>query len=357
MIEHKLYAEDLSQINQLKLPWSNLDGSSILVTGATGLIGSILVDTLILRNEMRKADINIWVLGRNEATLRERFGKYFDKDYFHYILQDVSSKIVINMPIDYIIHAASKGDPYSFATDPVGVMNSNYMGMFQVLELAKEKHSKKVLYISSGEVYGIQSLTNAPDINKSAMGEEDYGYVNILNPRSCYASSKRATETLCASFGYQYGIDVTIARPCHTYGPTMLSSDSRVIGEFILKALQHSNIVMKSQGIQKRSYCYAADTAAALIYILLLGENGEAYNIANKNSIITIKELAELIARIAKTKVVFEIPEETDTKRDSNIVNGVLKSTKLEGLGWIPKYGIVEGIERTMRIYVDRRYL
>ena len=352
MLGHRLYEEDMKQINHIDIPWNMIEGKSILITGGTGLIGSVLVDALIYRNEMYQTNINIWVLGRNDATILEKFGSYVEKEYFHYIKQDVCDEINIDAPIDYIIHGASKGDPYSFANDPVGVMNANYLGMYQVLELAREKQVKKVLFISTGEVYGTQNKVNETTLKIEMLGlkESDYDYMDILNPRSCYASSKRAAETLCVSYSSQYGIKVSMARPCHTYGATMLDSDNRVIGEFIRKAEDHLDIVMKSQGIQRRSYCYVSDTVTALLYILLLGDNCTAYNIANKNSIITIKELAELIACKADTKVDFEMPEEIEKKGYSNIVNAVLDASKLEGLGWKPKYDIQEGIERTMQI-------
>lgn len=356
MLEHQLYKEDMIQINHIQIPWNKINGKTILITGGSGLIGSTLVDALIFRNEMQQANINIWILGRYEKTILDRFGKYLDKQYFHYLKQDVSEKINVDSSIDYIIHGASKGDPYSFVHDPVGVMNANYIGMYQVLELAREKRVEKVLFISSGEVYGIKTKENETTVFSEKIGlkESEYGYVDILSPRSCYASSKRAAETLCESYKIQYDVNISIARPCHTYGAAMLDSDNRVIGEFIRKAIKHSDIVMKSNGIQKRSYCYVSDTVSALLHILLLGDNGEAYNIANSNSIITIKELAELIAQKVEMKVIFEIPEEIEKKGYSDIVNAVLDASELEGLGWNPKYGILEGIERTMEILLQK---
>jgi|LSQX01.2.fsa_nt_gb nucleoside-diphosphate-sugar epimerase len=353
MMENKLYIEDLEQINKTDIPWEELQGKAVLVTGANGLIGSVLVDTLIYRNEVMQAETDIWVLVRNEDLLREKFGKYFGRKYFHYLIQDVCLDIKVEKKIDYIIHAASKGDPRSFVSDPVGIMNANYLGMLHVLELAKEKKSKKVIYISSGEVYGI---VKAETISSEYKGihEEEYGYLDILNPRACYASSKRAAETLCISYSKQYGIDVSIARPCHTYGPTMLESDSRVVNEFIRSTIEHSDIVLKSLGLQQRSYCYVADTAAAIFTLLLSGEKNEAYNISNPNSILTIKELAELLTRIGGTKIRYEIPDSIEKSGYSDIVHAVLDARKLYELFWRPSYDIEKGIIRSTKILADR---
>ena len=352
MLNHELYIEDLEQINSIHIPWERLENRSILITGGTGLIGSVLVDSLIYRNEEKNAGIAIWVLARNEVTLKERFADYINRPYFHYLIQDVCNQIDMDNPIDFIIHGASKGDPYSFVHDPVGVMNANYIGTYQVLELARKKSCEKVLFISSGEVYGVLDNMKRPigENSENGIKETEYGYLDILNTRSCYASSKRAAETLCISYSDKYGIKVNIARPCHTYGPTMQNTDSRVIGEFIRDALQHKNIVMKSEGVQERSYCYAADTVAALLTILLIGENSIVYNIANKVSVITIRRLAELIANKTGTKVIFNIPKSFEKKGYSDIIHAVLDASKLEDIGWHPNYGISDGIDRVMKI-------
>lgn len=359
MLKHKLYFEDLEQINSINISWELLDKKSILVTGGTGLIGSVLVDSMIYRNEEKKSDIDIWVLTRNEEVLKQRFGNYIEKKYFHYLIQDVSNNIEIEPSIDFIIHGAGKGDPYSFAHDPVGVMNANYLGAYQVLELSRKKKCKKVIFLSSGEVYGTYNKEITSDKERGASGikEGEYGYLDILNPRSCYSSSKRAAETLYVSYSKQYDIEICIARPCHTYSASMLSTDSRVIGEFIKKGIQHQDIIMKSEGIQTRSYCYVADTVSALFYILLYGVNSKAYNIANKNATLTIKELADIIALKSGVSVRYELPSMTEKQGYSNIRNAVLDPSLLESLGWIPQYNIMDGIDRMFQIISDNYYM
>ncbi len=347
MINHVIYQEELNRITESSLPWNNLDGCNLLITGASGLIGSMLADVIIYHNKNKNGNINLWLMGRNEAALKLRYGNYMKDSYVHFLVQDVCKEIEINTPIDYIVHGAGKGDPQSFAEDPVGVMNANYIGMFRVLELARKKHTKKVVYISSGEVYGILDPIRCKE---AGMKESDYGYLDIINPRACYASSKRAAETLCISYKEQYGINVSIARPCHTYGAAMSEKDSRVIGEFLRCAIDKRNIIMKSPGLQKRSYCYIADTAEALLYIMLKGKNGCAYNISNSKSVITIRELAELIAKKADIKVTFQNSQEAEKRGYSNIMNAVLDSAALEEIGWKPYYTIEEGLNRALTI-------
>lgn len=344
MFKKLLYEEDLQYINECNLPWDLLKGKSILITGATGLIGSVLLDSLMYRNVYKKSEIMIWALARNENIIKERFGNYLESKCFNYIKQDVSLKINIDFKIDYIIHAASKGDPYSFASDPVGVMNANYQGMYQVLELARKQNSK-VIFISSGEIYGNQPTALQ---KKNGFIESDYGYIDILSPRSGYASSKRAAETLCAAYISQYNLNVNVARPCHTYGYSMLDSDSRVVGEFLRKANKRETIIMKSQGLQERSYCYVADTVTAIYTILLLGKNGQSYNIANRKSNTTIRNIAMVLAEVSGVDVVFEEANEFEKKGYSDINRAVLNPTKLELLGWNSRYGINEGMSRIL---------
>lgn len=346
MFNNAIYHEELIRITETSLPLHLLDGSTLLITGASGLIGATLADIIIFYNSHKNGNINLWLMGRNECAMKLRFKNAMGIKNVHFLINDVCNEININSPIDYIVHAAGKGDPKSFVDDPVGVMNANYIGMYQVLELARKKCSKKVVYISSGEVYGILDS----NLHKTGMRESDYGYLDILTQRACYASSKRAAETLCISYVEQHGMDVSIARPCHTYGATMSKKDSRVIAEFLRNAIRKSDIIMKSPGLQKRSYCYVSDTAEALLYILLKGISGRAYNIANSLSVITIRDLADLIAAKANINVKYQEADKIEKKGYSDIMDAILDPTALEELGWRPKYTINEGIERVLSI-------
>lgn len=317
------YKEDLLKVATLDLPWNKLSGCNILITGATGLIGSCLVEVLMSRPDK---DYNVYASGRNEERARNRFKEFADNPFFHFFKYDVMKPLDGEVEFQYIIHAASNASPNFFATKPVEVIKSNIQGLSNLMEYGLCHGMKRVLYVSSGEVYGE---------GDGRVFTEDYsGYVNCISPRSCYPSSKRAAETLCVSFAQEYGADVVIARPSHTYGPHFTESDNRVYAQFIQNVLRGEDIVMKSTGAQFRSWCYVVDCVSALLYILLKGENGQAYNVADSSSNISIKELAEMIATIGGKKVKIDLPTDAEKAGFNVVTKSVFSTDKLEGLGW-----------------------
>jgi nucleoside-diphosphate-sugar epimerase len=319
------------------LPWEKLSGCNILVTGATGLIGSCLVN-MLMDNPLR--DYQVYALGRNEKRAAARFSQYTEDSAFHFIHGDVTRPLESDIPFQYIIHAASNGSPIFFVNNPVEVMKSNLFGVANLMEYGLSHGMKRFLYVSTGEVYG----QNEAEL----LDENSYGYVDILNTRSCYPSSKRAAETLAMCYAGEYGADVVVARPCHTYGPHFTESDNRVYAQFIRNVLDGEDIVLKSAGTQYRSWCYVEDCVAALLYILLKGKSGEAYNIADKNSVVTIRELAEIIARITGRKVVMQVPTDSEKKEFTPIKHAVFDTSKLEGLEWQVTGTMEEKLKRTI---------
>jgi nucleoside-diphosphate-sugar epimerase len=251
---------------------------------------------------------------------------------------------MFDFPADYIIHAGGNAHPAAFQTDPVGTMIGNIFGTHSLLEYGRTHGTKRLLYVSSGEVYGQMD----PDLDE--FEENDCGYVDSTSPRSCYPASKRAAENLCASYWKQYGLETVIVRPCHTYGPTITDSDSRATAQFFRNALHGEDIVLKSAGTQLRSYCYAADCASAIMTVLACGESGQAYNSANPEDKITIAGLAETIAEAAGRNVIFAESDATDLAQRTPITKQVLSSKKLEALGWRGRYSTKEGVEHTLRI-------
>ena len=330
MAEINPYRQDLDKVvQQLNVPQEG----NILITGATGLIGSCLVDLL-----MRHSFCHIYAMGRNSQRAEQRFADYWQQPRFHFIRHDICQSLECTENFHYIIHAASNASPNFFQQSPVEVMKSNLDGLCHLVEYGLRHQMKRMVYISSGEVYG--------EGDGSVFTEESSGHIDILSPRACYPSSKRAAETLCAAYIQEYGADIVIARPCHTYGPYFTESDNRVYAQFIRNILNDEDIVMKSRGEQFRSWLYVVDCAVAMLLLLIKGNSGEAYNVANEESNITIRQLAEEIAKIGKKKVVFDLAENGNT---TPITKAVFSTEKLNQLGWKPLFSIEEGLAHTIQ--------
>lgn len=317
------YIDNIKSLTAIDLPWDKLSGKNILITGATGMICSTLVEVLMSREGM---DYHVYASGRNESKVKTVFARFVDCPNFHFIKYDVREPLDSNIVFHIIIAGAGVASPQLYASDPVSVMKSNFNGVDNLLSYGVNHGLEQFLYVSSGEIYGE---------GDGRVFTEDYsGYVNCATLRACYPSAKRATESLCVAYGHQYGIDVRIARPCHIYGPNFNDSDKRVYAQFIRNVLRGEDIVMKSTGAQFRSWCYVVDCASAMLHILLKGENGQAYNIADDSSNISIKELAEMIASIGGKKVVIDLPSDAEKAGYNVVTKSVFSTDKLEGLGW-----------------------
>ena len=318
-----------------------LRNKSILVTGATGTIGSFVADALIRYSQKNNADTVIYLGGRNAEKLRHQFGIQKNVDFLQY---DMNAPIGFNVHVDYIIHAAGNAHPAAFNGNPVGTTMGNIESTFRLLEYLRLHEGKRLLYVSSGEVYG------QGDVSLDSFDELYSGYLDVLSPRSCYPLSKRMTENLCSSYWKQYGVESVIVRPCHTYGPYMTETDNRAHAQFFRNALDGENIILKSAGTQFYSYLYVMDSVSGLLTVLLNGESGEAYNISDDASDIMLKDLAAIIADYAGNKVVFEIPDAVESAGYSKATKARLDSSKLNGLGWKAKYDIKTGIARTIEM-------
>lgn len=343
---HPLYEEDLrSAASDLN---GRLDGKRVLITGATGLIGSFMVDVLAWLNETADAGIEIYAAGRREEGMRSRFGEMVDRDYFHYVKYDARAHADFDFEAEYVFHAACSAHPLAYATDPVGTMQANLMGTMQLLEYIRKYPGTGFVFLSTGETYG-----ENPDLPEG-FSEDSHGYVDPMNPRSCYPESKRGAETLCASYAAQFGLNARVARLCHVYGPTITPDNSRADAQFLRKALAGEAIVMKSTGSQVRSFCYVADAARALFTVMLDGEKGNAYNIANKKSVASIREYAEVLAKAGGVELTFDLPPEAEKAGYSKVTRAVLNPAKLEKLGWQPAYSLEKGLEHTYHISADK---
>lgn len=333
---HPLYRNDIEtilSINGIDI----LKGKSVLITGATGLLGVHLIDAL-----MALGGVKIYAVGRNKDKARVRLGEYYDNPFFTFIEQDVCEPFPNDIQVDYIIPGASNTHPLAYSQFPIETIMINIKGIEHALELAT-RCKATVLYMSTVEIYG-NSLTDDPI-------KEDYnGKLNLSTSRSCYTESKRVSEALCQSYISEKGIDVKIVRLSRSFGPTMLESDSKASSQFILKALANDNIILKSKGEQFFSYTYVTDAVAAMLYIMIHGACGQAYNISSEKCNVYLKEFAQICAEYNKKSVVFELPSEIEQKGFSIASKAVLDNTKLRTLGFSPKYEIKDAIIRTIEI-------
>lgn len=331
------YMRDLHRIRSAVPHLERLENSRVLITGAGGLILSALVDFLMSLD----CGIQVYAAARSREKIEKRFSHWADRPDFHFVQYDALKPLDCEESFDYLIHGASNANPASYSAQPVETMLANFTGMHNILRYAADCNAKRVLYVSSSEVYGKKE-------GGDAYGEQEYGFVDILNPRACYPSSKRAAETLCAAYCQQYGVDTVIVRPGHVYGPTATPADNRASSQFPRDVLAGRNIVMKSAGTQLRSYCYVLDCVSAMVAVLLCGESGAAYNISNRNSVVTIRQMAEAFASAAGCKLVFENPTDAERRSYNLMDNSALDATALENLGWQGLFDLESGVKATL---------
>lgn len=330
------YLRDLSQAAMDVPECGVLKGSRVLITGASGLICSGLVDVL-----MAMGDVHVYAAGRDVRKLQSRFSYWQGREELHFCAYDALAHLSWEETFDYYIHGASNASPAAYSREPVQTMLANLTGLNGLLEYAAAHKGKRVLYISSSEVYGKREADRS-------YREGDYGYVDILNPRACYPSAKRAAETLCAAYSDQYGLDTVIVRPGHVYGPTATASDNRASTQFPRDALAGKDIVMKSAGTQLRSYCYVLDCASAILTVLLRGETAHAYNISNPESVVTIRQMAQAFADAAGVRLVFTDATAAEAKSYNLMDRSDLDAAALEALGWQGRFDLDAGVKATL---------
>ena len=323
-----------------------LPGSAVLITGATGLIGSCVVDTLYLLNQKYNLEYGIYASARNLNRLRDRFS--YDKERsIRFVVQDVTSPLDENLKIDYIIHTASLADPVSYAEMPVETILTNILGHKSMLDYCRQHNKTRLVITSTFEVYG-------EGAGKAELKETFVGNLNFNILRSGYPESKRCSEVLARSYGEEYGVDYVIGRLSSVYGPTMSDGDSKAHAQFFRNALSGNDIVLKSPGTQKRSYTYVIDVVSALLFLCLNGESGETYNISNSNSVCTIAELASMIAGMTGHKIIYDLPTEIERKGFSTPKDTVLDCRKINNLGWRGRYDIEEGLSKSINILKNK---
>ena len=341
--------EDLVNIYHTDIPWSRFFNKTILISGASGFLPAYLVESLLYINKKNpSANIKVIALVRNEANARNRFSHYLTSKDLILLVQDVCEEIRLTTKIDFIIHAASQASPKYYGKDPVGTINANVIGTTNLLKLAKLNNVEGFLYFSSSEVYG-----NLPN-SMIPTSEDNFGFINPVNLRSCYSEGKRAGETICISWHHQYKIPIFIVRPFHTYGPGMSLDDGRVYADFVRDIVECKDIEMKSDGKAIRAFCYISDATLAFFKVLLEGEVGNAYNVGNDNCVTSIVDLAEKLVKIfpERNLNVIKVKQENEAYINTSISKNIPNINKIKKLNWNPKIKILEGFNRTIQYYI-----
>ncbi len=351
MMNNPLYEDDLRLIASFQaISWERLKDSSILLSGATGMIGSLLVDAILFKDDKEELNCKVIALGRNEEKARKRFGSAWTSEFLQFVECDVNKAETIptDVKADYVLHLASNTHPVAYATDPIGTITANIIGTQNMLDLAVRCEAKRFLFASSNEIYG----ENRGDVE---LFDESYcGYIDCNTLRAGYPESKRCGEALCQAYKRQKGIDVVIARLTRSFGPTLQLTDTKALTQFLKNGLNQENIVLKSAGTQYYSYTYAADAITGLLTVLTKGENGEAYNVADQWCDIRLRDLAKMIADLSGTEVIFDLPNETEAAGFSKATKARLDGSKLKGFGWSPLHSLPEAIKKTLSILGDK---
>ena len=343
-----LYLDDINSIANSDLLWHKLRNGSVLISGSTGLLGSFLIDVLMEKN-LKGLNCRIYALGRSVQKAEIRFSRWINHANFTFCVCDVNKDIALEnvSNIDYVLHFASNTHPMQYSTDPIGTIMTNIVGLRNMLEFAAKHQCRRFSFASSVEVYG----ENRGDVD---LFDESYcGYINSNILRAGYPESKRCGEALCQAYRKQMGFDVVIPRFARSYGPTMSLDDSRAISQFLIKGMNRENIVLKSDGSQLFSYTYMADAVSGFLTALLSGKDGDAYNIADEESNISLKDLAKITADYAGSSVVYRAPDAVEKAGYSKATKSLMNGNKLKELGWKPLYSIKTGVPRTIDILRD----
>jgi nucleoside-diphosphate-sugar epimerase len=343
----RLYKEDIEYISSFDINWVKLKDSTVLITGATGLIGTVLVDALMHRNARHGDGIKVIALARDKKRNEEHFADYVGDRNFVTIGQNIINGITIGEKVDYVIHLASNTHPVLYSIRPIETIDLIFKGTQNVLDFAISNKVRRTINTSSVEIYG----ENRGDVERFA---EDYsGYVNCNTLRAGYPEGKRVAETMCQAYIREKELYIVTARLGRVYGPTIMRTDEKSTSQFIRNTVDNEDIVLKSEGKQEYSYIYVADAVTGLLKLLTDGENGEAYNIAN-DEVKTLVETAEILAKMNSRRVKFDLPSETEKAGFSVVSKALLDSSKMKKLGWAARHDLKDGLIRTVGILSEK---
>lgn len=346
--QNSVLQEDLERIVTKTACMDELRDSTVLVTGAAGLLGSLIVKSLVCANRRNGLNIRILALARSEEKSKNVFGQLLEEGAVVFVSGDVTERLTIPEKVDYIIHAASPTSSAYFVSNPVETIMAAIVGTKNMLDFAKKNEVQGFVYLSSLEVYGV------PGTDDGTVTEKDYGYIDPLQVRSSYSEGKRMAECLCVSYAKEYGVPVKIARLSQTFGAGVTYQDKRVFAEFARCAMEKRNIVLHTAGNTLRTYCYTSDAVSAIFTILVKGESGEAYNVTNKHTAVTIREMAQCVCDAfpeSGISVEFDMPENLGAFGYNPEMVIRLDPAKLEALGWSADVDLKEMFLRMVRSF------
>lgn len=323
-------------VNKLAIDTTLLNNSTILITGATGLIGRNFVDCLCLLSKQKNIKMNLILCGRSREKLECLFtGINIDGISIEYYINDIADELTYEQNVDYVIHMAAQTSSNAFQHRPVEVIETTLIGTKNILEFAKIKSAKSMVFLSTMEVYGTPKTDEIIDENHST---------NLLttNVRSCYPESKRLCENLCTAYAMEYSVPVKTIRLTQTFGKGVEVNDGRVFAEFARCVINKKDIILRTKGLTKRSYLSVEDACSAILTVLLNGTNGEAYNAANEQTYCTIYDMAKMVSDIYGDNTVKVKIEEEDISKFGYApeLHMNLSTKKLKALGWEPQYDL-----------------
>ncbi len=345
---NRIIEEDIALIISSFEHWERFRNKTVLVSGANGFLPAYLVETFLGLDP--SMNTTVIALVRNQEKALARFSKYTGDERLKIVVHDVSEPFSLNVPVDFIIHAASQASPKYFGVDPVGTLSANVLGTINLIKVAKENNVESFLFFSSGEVYGEVKPVDFP------IKETAYGYLDCTKVRACYGESKRMGENICVSYHAQYGVNAKIVRPFHTYGPGMALDDGRVFADLVANIVRKEDIVLKSDGSAIRAFCYLTDAVLGFLTILIKGENGQAYNVGNPDEEHSILELANILIDLYKEyglKIVMTNPNQGNSYLKSPISRNSPNIDKVKLLGWVPKVTVQDGFKRTISSFLE----
>lgn len=316
-----------SVIQNLQLE-EKLAGKTILISGPTGLIGSAMISFFIFFNNLHVENpIHIFALTHSVLKANKKWGNYA---YIKVVDWNEMWEDQYKEKADYYIHCAAITDSKMFVQKPVDTIDSIVENTRRVLGFIRKSSRCKMLYLSSMEVYGVKKYNNFP------IKEDGYGYLDQLSVRSCYPNAKSLAETMCIAYVKQYQCKITIARLCQVLSADFQEKDQRMFAQFVRNAKQKGKIILYTSGDTIRNYCSLPDCISALLCILLKGESGEAYNVADETMEYSVKQIATIVCE--QYGSILEYAVSSDKSNGYlPILEMKLDNEKLKKLGWYPQ--------------------